>query len=99
MKAYTASMCVNLCELGENWIEKFETWKHCSLIISCLETVYRAEYSVELPDCRNQEFFRNGTKMAIMPNWHQRLYYVKIKNSSNKRLPPVSIEPGPLMNL
>ena len=69
MKAYTASMCVNLCELGENWIEKFETWKHCFLIISCLATVYRAEYSVELPDCRNQVFSKwhkngNNAKLA-----------------------------------
>ena len=29
----------------------------------------------------------------LCQHWHQRLYYVKTKNSSNKILPPVSIEP------
>ena len=40
------------------------------------------------------EFFANKTKLQYCQCWHQRLYYMKTKNSHNKILPLVKTEPG-----
>ena len=47
----------------------------------------------------SNQVFHKHTTLAIMPKWHQRLYYVKTKKSSDKMLPPVRIDPRPLMSL
>ena len=41
--------------------------------------------------------FHKHTTLAIMPIWHQRLYYVKTEKSSDKMLPTVRIDPRPLI--
>ena len=41
----------------------------------------------------NRVFLQNRRSWQQYQYWHQRLYYMKIKKSSNKMIPSVSIEP------